>query len=172
MSSEWFAIEAYWIWAIVAVHAVLMIWFTECGNLVGACAAMILGTGSALAFNQVSFSQIWELCREHAWGIPGVVGAYLVIGLGWSAFKWWEYVHCTRERYERRRAEWLLPKNLRRRAVELRELVRYADSAEERTELVQRAEACQRAAALGGCVMTEELKPLWSEYLHNDGIMR
>jgi hypothetical protein len=171
VNGGWFVVESYWIWIIIAVHTVLMIWFTERGDLVGASVALILAAGSLLGLSHVSFREIWDLCCAHAWGIPGIVGAYLVMGLAWAAFKWWEYVHAAREGYERQRAQWLLPRNLRRRAIELRELARYAVTPDERVGLLKRADACQRAAALGGCVMTEELKPLWREHLHDDGLM-
>jgi len=59
---------------------------------------------------------------QNAWAILAGIGCYVVVGIAWATFRWWLLVRVMRDNYERRKAEWLAPGNLRSTATMLRSL--------------------------------------------------
>ena len=122
MLSEIFTSEGFWFWMLVIVQSGLIVWFIETANPVAA--AVTVGT---LIVGIAFFPTQWEIVglgdlhnmtlpawlSENAWKLLAGIGCYVFAGVAWATFRWWLLVRQIRETYERRKAEWLAPGNLR-----------------------------------------------------------
>jgi len=99
------------------------------------------------------------------WLILLATGGYFVIGACWGIFKWTLFARDKREKYDEEKAEWLTVDALKRTAKDLRRRVNnesHEFSPERKTQLMRWAAACDAAAAQGGGVLIDELKPAWT----------
>lgn len=176
MLSEILTSESFWFWTLVVVQSLLIIWFVETGNAVAA--AVTLGTlVIGLAFFPTQWPHIglgdlasmsfFEWLSTNLWPLIAGIGCYLLVGLGWATFRWWLYVRELRDNYERCKADWLAPGNLRSTANMLNSRAQLCHEISERERLTQWADACRMAATEGGNRLTHELKPVWKDFVTN-----
>jgi hypothetical protein len=176
MLSEILTSEGFWFWTLVVVQSGLIIWFVETANPVAA--AVTIGT---LIVGIAFFPTQWEtvgLADLHSMSFPGWlttnawpllagVGCYFFTGIAWATFRWWLLVREMRDTYERSKAEWLAPGNLRSTATVLRSQAEHCSESTLREKYIAWSEACRMAAAEGGNRLTQELKPVWKEFVTN-----
>jgi hypothetical protein len=176
MLSEILTGESFWFWTLVIVQSGLIIWFAETANPVAA--GVTVGT---LIVGIVFFPTQWQhvglgdlqnmsfptWLSQNAWTLLAGIGCYVFVGIAWATFRWWLLVRQIRETYERSKAEWLAPGNLRSTATMLRNYAEHCPETSLREKYQLWSEACRMAAAEGGHQLTHELKPVWKDYVTN-----
>ena len=174
MWHEFLSTEAFWFWTLIVAQSVLVMWFVRNDSVVGAVLSM-MSMVAGLAFFPSQWESIglgelqtqgfWLFLRTHFGAILAGIGSYLLIGLAWAAFRWWEYVRELREQYDARKAEWLTPASLLNTAQFLRAQSACLDDELLRQRYAYWATACAEAAARGGHVLSSDLKPVWKEFV-------
>ena len=176
MLSEILTSESFRFWTLVIVQSGLIIWFVETANSVAA--GVTLGT---LIVGIAFFPTQWENAGlsglhnmsfpawlwNNAWVLLAGIGCYLFAGIAWATFRWWLLVRQIRDTYERSKADWLAPGNLRSTATILRSHAEHCPETTLREQYLLWSEACRMAAAEGGHQLTHELKPIWKDYVTN-----
>jgi hypothetical protein len=176
MLSEILTSEGFWFWTLVIVQSGLIIWFVESANPVAAAVTLsTLVVGVAFFPTQWGHIGLGELNNmsfpawlgQNVWTLLAGIGCYIFIGIAWATFRWWLLVREMRDTYERRKAEWLAPGNLRSTAVMLRSHAEHCPETSLREKYLLWSECCRMAAAEGGNRLTHELKPVWKEFVTN-----
>lgn len=176
MLSEFFTSESFWFWTLVIVQSGLIVWFVESANPVAAGV-----TVATLLIAIVFFPTQWETVglgdlhrmsfpawlSQNAWALLAGLGCYIFVGIAWATFRWWLLVRQLRESYERSKAEWLAPGNLRSTAKILLSHAEHCPEPSLREKYLLWSEACRMAAVEGGHQLTHELKPVWKDYVTN-----
>ena len=176
MLSEILTSEGFWFWTLAIVQSGLIIWFAETANPVAV--AVTIGTlivGIAFFPTQWEYVGLADLHHSslpdwltgNLWPLLAGVGCYLFIGIAWATCRWWLLVREMRDKYDRSKAEWLAPGNLRNTAAMLRSQAEQCPEATLREKYIAWSEACRMAAAEGGHRLTQELKPVWKEFVTN-----
>lgn len=176
MLDDILTIESFWFWTLMIVQSGLIIWFVEEANPVAA--VLTLGTSViSIAFfpsqwESIGLGGLHELSlpdwlKQNAWVLLACIGCYVVIGIVWATFRWWVLVREMRDTYELNKAEWLAPGNLRSTARQLQSHAEQCSETALREKYLQWSEACHLAAAEGGNRLTQELKPIWKEFVTN-----
>ena len=151
-----------WIWGLILLHTILIIWFIEQVNFIGAAVTLI---GGLIALQLLGHINLYQLVTGSPWAIPAVVLGYLALGVGWGVAKWWLYVREIRANYERTKVEWLSPVSLQNAAVDYNSAAQCAVTEDEQRKLLSWAVACSRAAEQGVDVLSDELKPIWNDFV-------
>lgn len=176
MLQEILTTESFWFWTLVIVQSGLIMWFAEAGNPIAA--SVTIGT---LIVGVAFFPTQWEiigLADLHAmsfsdwlldilWPLVALIGCYILIGTAWATFRWWLLGREIRDRYERSKAEWLAPGNLRNTASMLQSHAANCSEPAVKERYQVWSEACLAAATAGGNRLTQELKPVWKEFVTN-----
>lgn len=176
MWTEFISLEAFWFWTLVVAQSGLVIWFVHQDSPVGAVLS-VLSILAGIAFFPSQWESIglgamhsegfWLFVRTRGGLILAAIGSYLLLGLGWAAFRWWLYVRELRLSYERRKAEWLRPQSLLNTASFLKVQAACSDDDLRKQRFQKWADACGDAAARGGNHLTSDLKPLWKEFVEH-----
>ena len=176
MLSEILTSESFWFWTLVIVQSGLIIWFVETANPVAAgvtLATLIVGIAffptqwTTVGLGDLHNMSFPTWLSNNAWVLLAGIGCYLFIGIAWATFRWWLLVRQMRETYERNKAAWLAPGNLRSTATMLRSHAEHCPEPTLRDKYLLWSEACRMAAAEGGHQLTHELKPVWKDYVTN-----
>ena len=176
MLSEIFTSESFWFWALVIVQSGLIVWFVESATPVAAgvtVGTLIVGISFfPTQWGDVGLGDLHDMSfpawlSQNAWALLAGLGCYLFVGVAWATFRWWLLVRQMRESYERAKAEWLAPGNLRSTATMLRSHAEHCPEPTLREKYLLWSEACRMAAAEGGHQLTHELKPVWKDYVTN-----
>jgi hypothetical protein len=94
---------AFWLWPVLIGFTILAVLCLEYEKGWGA-AIMVIGTIAVIHFGLQFNILRWIL--EHPGTITVGIVLYFVVGTGWSFFKWWEFLHKTKEEHDLLRAEW------------------------------------------------------------------
>lgn len=176
MLQEILTTESFWFWTLVIVQSGLIMWFAEAGNPIAAAVTigtLVLGvaffptqweTIGLADLHETSFSS-WLL--DILWPLIAFIGCYILIGITWATFRWWLLGREIRDRYERIKADWLAPGNLRNTASRLRSRAENCSEPTLKARYAEWSEACLSAATAGGNRLTQDLKPVWKEYVTN-----
>ncbi|MDA0284358.1 MAG: hypothetical protein O3B13_02505 [Planctomycetota bacterium] len=176
MLSEILTSEGFWFWTLAIVQSGLIIWFVETANPVSAAVTMVtLIVGLAFFPTQweyVGLADLHEMplpawLSHNAWPLLAGIGCYLFVGIAWATFRWWLLVREMRETYERHKAEWLAPGNLRSTAALLQSCAERCTETALREQYQRWSKICRMAASEGGNRLTQELKPVWKDFVTN-----
>ena len=176
MLNEILTNPAFWFWTLCIVQSALVIWFVEQGQVIGAAfsvLALLIGVAffpnqwSVIGLGGLNDSSTWDWFASHCWTILAGLGIYLIVGLGWGTMWWWMFVRDLRDEYDRQRDTWLAPLNLYNTSNQLRARAACCPEPNQQSVFLQWAEACCRAADVGGNSLTQELRPIWKEYVEN-----
>ena len=176
MLFEFLTSDEFLFWTMIAAQSALIIWFVEMGNAVAAAVTLAtIFVGAGLFPSQWGYfggpeSQpdrlgVWLL--GNAWRIIAGVGCYFLLGLLWATFRWWLFVNDVREAYDEQKRLWLMPGNLQSLGQRLEMRASTAPSQSLRSQYQQWAAACREAADAGGHCLSDELKPVWKDFVEN-----
>ncbi len=176
MWTEFLSLEAFWFWTLIVAQSGLVIWFVNQDSPVAAVLSVLSilagiaffpGQWESIGLGAMHSEGFWLFVRARGGLIAASIGSYLLLGLGWAAFRWWLYVRQLRLTYDRRKAEWLLPQSLLNTASFLKIQASCADDELRKQRFQQWSNACAEAAARGGNQLTSDLKPLWKEFVEH-----
>jgi len=176
MDFELLTADAFLFWTLLVVQSVVIVRFVEAGN------AVISGSALAtVAITLLLFPEQWSLLSggdvetvgvgswllANAGSIVAAVACYFLIGLLWATFRWWLYVNDAREAYEEQKREWLRPRSLMASAKLLETRAAYIHDEVLRARYLHWANHCRTAAAANPGQLSQELKPVWKEFVEN-----
>ncbi len=168
MLNEILTSGTWWFWALLLVQTVAVVCFVERGDPLLAFVSLVFGSiWFFYCFEHIPanitewLTDLWSRATSNWLSVIGMVFAYAVIGIAWAVFRWWWLVQTIRDNYDRVKAEWLSPKRLREKAALFMNHSNMTNDHRERERFLAWADACSRAAARGGGVLTNELKPIW-----------
>ncbi len=176
MLFEFITSDEFLFWTLIAVLSALIVWFTETGDATAAGVTLItLFVGAAFFPNQWMYFGISEADPAHAgewllqnsWRIVLGLVCYFLLGLLWATFRWWLHVHDAREAYDDEKRRWLAPGNLLACAGRLEVRSATAPNDTLRQQYHDWASACRLAADAGGHCLSDELKPVWKDFVEN-----
>jgi hypothetical protein len=176
MLTEVFTNPGFWFWTLFIVQSMLIVWFVEQGQVIGAAfcvLALIIGVAffpgqwQSIGLGELNDSSLWSWLTSHFWAIVAAIGIYLIVGLAWGTTRWWLFVRDLREEYDSRRTNWLAPVSLYGASDSLRARAECCLEISRQNTLMHWAEACRQAADAGGNMLTRELRPIWKDYVEN-----
>lgn len=176
MAFEFLTTDAFLFWVLIAIQSAVIIWFVEAGNAVAAGTALAI-----VAITLFLFPEQWdaltsgeaESASVGSWLLANVgslvtaLACYVLIGLLWATFRWWLYVNDAREAYEEQKLNWLQPRNLMASAKLLENRAAYIHDEVLRARYLHWANTCRAAAATSGGRLSQDLRPVWKEFVEN-----
>lgn len=153
-------IGSFWWWLLSFGWFCILIFLIEEERGTLGTFTILLGLAVVQLFSDFNIVKwMWE---NPLWVGAGAI-SYFVIGAVWGTIKWTLFSKDKREKYDESKEYWLEPENLKRTATNLRSRASKKGVSDTRKAQIERwANALDAAAAQGGGVLTDALKPAWT----------